>query len=873
MILPKNTEKLSPMMRQYAEIKKNHPDEILFYRLGDFYEMFFDDAILASRELGLVLTGRDCGLDERAPMCGVPHHSSEGYIAKLIEKGFKVAVCEQVEDPALAKGIVKRETLRIITPGTVTENSMLDEGINNYICSMYKSKNIYGLCFADISTGSIHLTEIKGNTEDVFSEFAKFRPKEVLLNKAAQSDNKVVSFLNSSQEHLIFNLYEEKFLSKSFQARIDNLIKKNNNEFEIEKKSAAYKALTALASYVSETASFGNERLTSISYYKSNKYMSMSLQCIRNLEITETIRGREKRGSLLWVIDKTATSSGKRLLRFFVDKPLTDPVEINERLDAVEELVNNSVNVSKIRSILSGVYDTERIMTRVFYNSCTPRDIISLAQTAEKLKELKNETDCFNTKLLNRLHRELDPLEDIKDYIFSALVDDPPATARDGGFIRKGYNSEIDSLRELLEHSKDYLAEMENSLRLETGIKTLKIGFNKIFGYYIEVSRLNSENLSDRFVRKQTLVNSERFITDELKQLENKILSADEKISIIEKELFENIKEYLKNNLNRIQKSSEVSSYLDVLCSFSLLALESSYVRPIVDNSKEILIKGGRHPMVELFKGDELFIPNDTYLDNKYNIVNIITGPNMSGKSTYMRQTALIVLLAQIGCYVPADEAKIGVVDSIFTRIGASDNLFEGDSTFMIEMKEMAYIFKNATKNSLIILDEVGRGTSTYDGMSIARAIIEEIAKKGGLRAKTMFATHYHELTSMDSEFDCIKNYNIAAKKHGDDIIFLRKIVHGPSDDSYGIEVAALAGVPKQVVERSKQLLIDMEMKRGYSRPTFRKNYSDEYLSELAVKLGNIDLEKITPLEATTILIELVNSVNENELPEEGYGN
>ncbi|NMA06847.1 MAG: DNA mismatch repair protein MutS, partial [Ruminococcaceae bacterium] len=488
-------------------------------------------------------------------------------------------------------------------------------------------------------------------------------------------------------------------------------------------------------------------------------------------------------------------------------------------------------------------------------------------------EELKNETGCFETKLLNRLHRELDPLEDIKDFIFSALVDDPPATARDGGFIRKGYNSEIDSLRELLEHSKDYLAEMESSLRLETGIKTLKIGYNKIFGYYIEVSRLNSENLSDRFIRKQTLVNSERFITDELKHLENKILSADEKISIIEKELFENIKDYLKNNLSRIQKSSEISSYLDVLCSFSLLALESSYVRPVVDNSKEILIKGGRHPMVELFKGDELFIPNDTYLDNKYNIVNIITGPNMSGKSTYMRQTALIVLLAQIGCYVPADEAKIGVVDSIFTRIGASDNLFEGDSTFMVEMKEMAYIFKNATKNSLIILDEVGRGTSTYDGMSIARAIIEEIAKKGGLRAKTMFATHYHELTSMDTEFDCIKNYNIAAKKHGDDIIFLRKIVHGPSDDSYGIEVAALAGVPKQVVDRAKQLLIDMEMKKGYSRPTFKKNYSDEYLSELAVKIGNIDPERITPLEATTILIELVNSVNENELSGEDYGN
>ena len=857
MPLPNNITDITPMMRQYIDVKRENEDSILFYRLGDFYEMFFDDALLASAELDLVLTGRDCGLKERAPMCGIPYHSAEGYIAKLIKKGYKVAICEQVEDPALAKGLVKREVIRVVTPGTVTDSSMLNEESNNYISSLFFSKKNFGLCFLDVTTGTIYLTEGNLDLKIIMGELARFSPKEVVMNREAFTNEALIKFIEKNLSALPEELFEGYFSLST----ISDTLKKLPFEFDTKTTKAENSgnlALVGLIRYLNETHGGAVERMTGLYRYKCEEFMYIPPESRRSLELTETLRTNQKRGSLLWVIDKTTNSMGKRLLRSFLEKPLTNSIAINERLTAVSELNSNSVTLIKLRDSLTKVYDIERLMTRVIYKSCTPRDLVSLAFSTKEIISIKEVGKDLEVKLNKTLIDNLDILEDLTERILTTIVDDPPAQLKDGGYIRETVHSEISELKEILHNSKNYLTRMENEIKDETGIRTLRIGYNRVFGYYIEVTNSNKDLIPAHFVRKQTLVNSERYITDELKQLESRILGANERLDLLEREIFESLRVEVEANLKRIQKNADSIAYLDVLCCFATLGIENNYTKPDVDDSGVIYIKNGRHPVVEqLNNSSEMFVPNDTILDNKENLVNIITGPNMSGKSTYMRQTALIVILAQMGCFVPARESHIGVVDAIFTRIGASDDIFSGDSTFMIEMKEISNIFSKATKKSLLILDEVGRGTSTYDGMSIARAVIEAIAKKDGIRAKTMFATHYHELTILDSEFKNIKNYNIAAKKRDDDIIFLRRIVHGPSDDSFGIEVAKLAGVPNDVIERAKEILLDIEINKGYTPVIREDNSNSSEFDYIISKLKVTNPDNITPLESMYLLNEL----------------
>ena len=869
MPLSENPAGLSPMMRQYMEIKREHRDEILLYRLGDFYEMFFEDALTASKELDLVLTGRECGLSERAPMCGVPHHSSEGYIARLIQKGYKVAICEQVENPALAKGIVRREVIRIVTPGTVTESSMLDEGSNNYIAGLFVAAGGFGLSFADISTGSVEVTEAKLDIGVITSELARFTPREVVMNGEAYDNEEITRFVDKQLGAVRERLYDGFFQLETAKDSIHSQFGANDTAVLNGLKNRwGIKALGALIKYIRQTQHKGAERLVKLNAYKCAQYLSISAESRRNLELTESLRTREKRGSLLWAIDKTESSMGKRLLRSFLEKPLTDPGEIGSRLDAVSELFDKTVVTSKLRESLGKIVDIERLMTRVVYNSCSPRDLAALANASDELENIKHDGSGLTAALLAETIAKIDNLGDIAARIRTTLSDEPPALLREGGFIRNGFSQEVDELRELLHNNRNILTRMEQNLREKTGIKPLKIGYNKVFGYYIEVSRSNIENVPDYFIRKQTLTNGERYITEELKTLENKILGANERLSVLERDLFEELRSAVEADIKRIQRTADAAALLDVLCCFASLAAERSYTRPQVDGGDTVAIKNGRHPVVELInRNTELFVPNDALLDGKANLINIITGPNMSGKSTYMRQTALIILLAQMGCFVPAKEARIGVTDAIFTRIGASDDLFSGDSTFMVEMKEIAGIFKKASKKSLLILDEVGRGTSTYDGMSIARAVIEQIAAKDGLRAKTMFATHYHELTVMDREYDCVKNYNIAAKKVNDNIVFMRRIIHGPSDDSYGIEVAKLAGVPDEVIERAKVILKELELRQGmpsaHVSPKAAEVSGDG--AELLEKLRGMSIEKLTPLEAMFTLNELVLAARNTE--------
>ncbi|MEG2633147.1 MAG: DNA mismatch repair protein MutS [Oscillospiraceae bacterium] len=860
MELPDNTAKLSPMMKQYLDIKEKHMDKILFYRLGDFYEMFFDDAITASRELELVLTGRDCGLAERAPMCGIPYHSYENYVAKLIAKGYKVAICEQTEDPALAKGIVKRDIIRIVTPGTVTQNSMLDEEQNNYICCLLKSDGGYGLCFADISTGVVYVTETSPSSSSVINELSRFAPKEIICDEKTNSDKKIRQYIDKSLNLTASLLYNEYFeLDRAKQSVTQYFEKKDCAEVLALKSGFAVRALGAMLQYLAETQFHGSRRLASLTVYHPTEYLALSASCRRNLELTATMRGDEKRGSLLWVLDKSKTAMGKRLLRSFLDKPLLNPNQINRRLDTVEELYDNTIMSVQITDVLKGIFDIERLMTRVIYRSCTPHDLISLSATAQKIVELKALCSTAQTSLLQILCDQLDTLEDIKARVDMTISEEPPALLKDGGYIKKGFNSDVDELRGLVNNSKSYLAKMEADLKEQTGIKNLKVGYNRVFGYYIEVSRAsNTEKIPDGFVRKQTLTTGERYITEELKELETKILSANERLNVLERQLYEELIVFVESNLKRVQSTAAAIAYIDVLCGFSNIARDNGYCKPLVDGSDVIDIKNGRHPVVEKVLREELFVPNDTHLNCGKNLVNLITGPNMAGKSTYMRQTAIIVLLAQMGCYVPAASAHIGAVDSIFTRVGASDDLFAGDSTFMVEMKEVAEILSNATAKSLVVLDEIGRGTSTFDGMSIARAVIEYICGKNGIGCKTMFATHYHELTVMADEFDNIKNYNIAVKKRGDDITFLRRIVDGPADESYGIEVAKLAGIPNAMIDRAKEILLSIEQKEGVPKQRIQavKEVSNGS-AELLAAVQSINIECLTPIEAMYRLNEL----------------
>lgn len=855
------------MMQQYFEIKNKYKEYILMYRLGDFYEMFFDDAKVASKELDLVLTGRDCGEEERAPMCGVPYHAVEGYIGKLVAHGYKVAICEQLEDPSLAKGIVRRDVVRMITPGTLTESSLLDEKKNNYICAVYFGDDAVGVSFADISTGSLAATEFFGDDRmnRLFGEIGVYAPRELVINTPASALGEMETFLRERLYCTINENQKERFSGEAAQAeaRVRFAGKAIPSEFD-NTDDPALKAVGALISYALETQKNDLSNLRSLNYYREGQYLEMDINTRRNLETCESQRRGEKHGTLLWVLDKTKTAAGARLLKNYIDFPLSNPYGINRRQSAVAELCENVVMRGELENALRGILDLERIMTKVVYGSAGGKDLRALAQTAEKLPEIKAQLEGSKCEELASIYSELDTLEDICALISTAIVDDPPFSVREGGIIRDGYNKDIDYLRSIISDSKGWIDRIEETEKKATGIKTLKVGYNRVFGYYIEVSKSFTASVPDRFIRKQTLANGERYITEELKDMEAQMLGASDKIEALEYQLFTEIRLKVAENVHRIQKTAFLLAKLDVYRSLAEVACRNSYCRPEVTYSDEIIIKDGRHPVVEQFSKDTYFVPNDTNLDGGKNRFMLITGPNMAGKSTYMRQTALICLMAQIGSFVPAREARIGVIDKLFTRVGASDDLAMGQSTFMLEMSEVAYILSHATKRSLIIYDEIGRGTSTFDGMSIARAVAEyTLGKKIG--AKTLFATHYHELTTMEDEFEGIVNYNIAAKKKGDDIVFLRKIVRGAADDSYGIEVAKLAGVPKEVTKRAKDILSSLEAGGIQVREKKSETTDDDFAlsfdsmseNEVAEKLRAVDINTLTPLEAINLIYEL----------------
>ncbi len=860
---------LSPMMRQYFSIKEQHKDHILFFRLGDFYEMFYDDAKIASEELELVLTGRDCGQEERAPMCGVPFHSCESYIARLVEKGYKVAICEQVEDPATAKGIVKRDVVRVITPGTVIEDTMLDESRNNYLACVHIQGNQAGLCFADISTGSILVTALADGMleEKIKTELGRFSPSELLVTE----ENKSAGYAQFTVERLLSRisvLDADYFSSDSAQAVITAQFPQSTDHLnKLGPDSPAYISLGALLRYLNDTQITGLSRLADVTVYTQNQYMNMDINTIRNLELCETMMGKQRKGSLLWVLDKTKSALGKRRLRAWLEQPLLDIKEINGRLNAVDELVSNPLMRGEVRELLTGIHDIERLMTRIVYGTAGARELNSLAFTALRLPPMREVLAGTRSAMLKAVYEQMDPLEDIQHKINTIINDDPPVSVREGGMIREGYNQELDFLRASMTDGKNFIARIESIERERTGIKNLKVRYNKVFGYYIEVTNSYKDLIPPEYIRKQTLVNSERYITDELKRLEAQVLGARERSAQMEFEIFDALRKEVASQLERIQATADALAVLDAFCALAETAAQNNYCRPTLNTDGKIHIIDGRHPVVEQIS-KQLFVPNDTLLDAGDNRCAIITGPNMAGKSTYMRQVAIISIMAQIGSFVPATSANLGVVDAVFTRVGASDDLSAGQSTFMVEMSEVAHILKNATQNSLVILDEIGRGTSTYDGMSIARAVLEYVTNKRKIGAKTLFATHYHELTNLEGMLLGVKNYNIAAKKHGDDITFLRKIVRGGADDSYGIEVAKLSGIPVVVIERAKQILKEIE-----SEGVQQKNIApQDELPQLPLEvegaknllndLREINVNTITPMEALHLLSSFVNKAN-----------
>ena len=859
---------LSPMMKQYFEIKEKNKDCILFYRLGDFYEMFYEDAILASRELELTLTGRDCGQEERAPMCGVPFHSCEGYIAKLVSKGYKVAICEQTEDPKAAKGLVKRDIIRVITPGTVMEQSMLDESRNNYICSMYSSDKKIGICFCDISTGELYATDISGRDyyRILTNQLASYSPREILFGGDIISLKQLPEFIKSKLSAGVEMLDDDKFELSLCRETVEQQFP--DEMHLISDKPVVISSVGALINYLRETQMSGLERINHLEIYNEAQYMRLDYNTQRNLELTQTMLSKTKRGSLLWVIDKTKIAMGKRLIRSWLDHPLMNISKINNRQSAVEELVNDTVLRLELTATLSGIYDIERIMTKIVYGSANARDLRSLCSAITDLPQISDLISGCQSSYMRMIYKDLDLLEDIHSLIDSAIVDDPPFSVREGGMIREGYNKELDIVNSDMNNSKDILSQIEAQEREKTGIPKLKIGYNRVYGYFLEVTNFYKNLVPDTYIRKQTLTGSERYITPDLKDLESRILGAKDRAIAMEYTLFETIRTTVSDNLERIQNTAKALATLDALTSLANVASDNRYVRPEVNQSTAIVIKDSRHPVVELLLRDSSFVPNDVNLDTKGERVDIITGPNMAGKSTYMRQIALIVLMAQMGSFVPASSAKIGIVDSIFTRVGASDDLASGQSTFMVEMNEVANIVKNATSKSLLILDEIGRGTSTFDGMSIARAVLEYCADKKKLGAKTLFATHYHELSVMEQLLDGVKNYSIAVKKRGDDITFLRRIVPGGADDSYGIEVAKLAGVPNTIINRAKEILADLESGKAETIIEKVNVNEDTQLSLMGVasspvidKLKSVDLNTLTPIEAMNLLYELKNMI------------
>ena len=873
--------KLSPMMVEYKKTKEQYPDCILFYRLGDFYEMFFEDAVTVSRELSLTLTGKECGLEERAPMCGVPYHAVESYLTKLVQKGYKVAIAEQMEDPKLAKGLVRREVIRVVTPGTLTSSQALDETKNNFLMGIVYLGDCFGIASCDITTGDFFVTEVQSERE-LLDELAHFTPSEIVCNQAFfMSGIDMDELKNRCQAYV--SALDPRFFSDDGCRRI---LKEHYRVASLDGLGlgdcpTGVIAAGAVMQYMYETQKSDLSHITSITPYSTGQYMVLDVSTRRNLELLETLREKQKRGTLLWVLDKTRTAMGARLLRSFIEQPLIRKEAILERQNGVEELNLNYISREEIREYLNSIYDLERLIGRISYKTANARDLLSFKSSLDMLPYIRDLLGEFTSPVLVQICEDLDPLEDLRDLIASAIVDEPPLSVREGNMIREGFNGEADQLRNAKTEGKTWLAELEARERDKTGIKNLKIKFNKVFGYYFEVTNSFKDLVPEYFVRKQTLVNAERFTTPELKELEDVILGAEDKLVSLEYDLFCQVRDQVASQVVRIQKTAKAIASIDVFTSLSLVATRNNYVKPKINEKGVIQIKNGRHPVVELMLRDDLFVANDTCLDNGKNRISIITGPNMAGKSTYMRQTALIVLMAQIGSFVPADEANIGICDRIFTRVGASDDLASGQSTFMVEMTEVANILRNATKNSLLILDEIGRGTSTFDGLAIAWAVVEYICNTKVLGAKTLFATHYHELTELEGTLSGVNNYCIAVKEQGDDIVFLRKIVKGGADKSYGIQVAKLAGVPDPVIRRAKELveelasaditarakeIAEMNAAPGGHKPVPKPD--DVELAQLTLfdtvreddiikEIGEMELGTMTPIDALNTLYRL----------------
>ena len=874
-------KKLSPMMAEYVKTKQQYKDCILFYRLGDFYEMFFEDALTVTKELEITLTGKDCGLEERAPMCGVPFHAAETYINRLIEKGYKVAICEQVEDPKKAKGLVKREVIRVVTPGTTLDAASLDESKNNYLMSIVSMEDHFGCAIADISTGDCFLTEVD-KPQKLLDEINKFVPAEIICNDAFFMSGVDTDDLKNRLGICVFPLDAWYFDDSLCKRTLKEHFHVNTLEgLGIQDYDIGVIASGALFLYLQETQKSALSHMAGIRPYAAEKYMLIDSSSRRNLELVETLREKNKRGSLLWVLDKTKTAMGARTLRSYVEQPLIDAQEINRRLEALEELNKSPMLRDEIREYLNPIYDLERLISRISYQSANPRDLIAFASSLEMLPHIRQILKDFKTPLLTELYEDMDPLEDIASLIKSAIVDEPPLAQKDGGIIREGYHEDVDKFRRSRTDGKKWLTELEVREKERTGIKSLKIKYNRVFGYSLEVTNSFKELVPENYIRKQTLTNAERYITQELKDLEDLILGAEDKLYALEYELFCEVRDKVGAEVVRIQKTAKAVAALDVFASLALVAQRNNYVRPKINESGVLDIKNGRHPVVEQMIEHDMFIANDTYLDNQKKRVSIITGPNMAGKSTYMRQTALIVLMAQIGSFVPADKANIGIVDRIFTRVGASDDLASGQSTFMIEMTEVANILRNATSRSLLILDEIGRGTSTFVGLAIAWAVIEHISDTKLCGAKTLFATHYHELTELEGKISGVNNYCIAVKEKGDDIVFLRKIVKGGADKSYGIQVAKLAGVPDSVICRAKELveeLSDADITAAVKDLTSSSKKKQKIVydqvdmaqmslfdtvqdNDIVEEIRNLDMSHLTPMEAMNILYNLQNKI------------
>ena len=865
---------MTPMIQQYLDVKKDYPDAMLFFRLGDFYEMFFDDAKTASRELELTLTGRSCGQEERAPMCGVPYHSADSYIARLVEKGYKVAICEQTEDPALAKGLVTREVTRIVTKGSVFETSMLDESKNNYLATVFVGDGEAGLCFTDISTGVLNLTSFieKNPDERVINALGDYAPSELLMNTKCAARKRIEDFVSNRLDTACEVPDDDYFNFESCLSVCESQFSREKlASLSLTENRPAIIALGTAIKYLRTVQKKDVANLKEINFYQDAQYMAIDFSTKRNLEIVETIRGREKKGSLLWVLDKTRCAMGKRLLRTWLERPLTNYAQIVKRQAAVEELTEHSIVLSELSDALSAVFDIERLISRVIYESANGKELVSLKQTIEQLPRIKSLLSDAGTPLLRQLEQAIDLLEDIHDVIDAAIVPEPPFSVREGGMICAGFNEELDALRDIEQGGTKFIAEIEAREKEKTGIPKLRIGYNRVFGYYLEVTNSYKELVPETYIRKQTLANCERYITQELKDLESKVLGARERIVKLEYEIFCQVRRTVADAYRRIRSTAVALATLDVLCAFARVAIENDYVCPTINDGTAIEITQGRHPVVERMLKDTPFVPNDTYLDCDADRCAIITGPNMAGKSTYMRQVALICLMAQIGSFVPAKRANLCIVKSIFTRVGASDDLSSGQSTFMVEMSEVAAILKHADKYSLVIFDEVGRGTSTFDGMSIARAVLEYISDKKKIGAKTLFSTHYHELTDLENEIDGVRNYNISVKKRGDTLTFLRRIVRGKADGSYGIEAAKLAGVPTAVVNRARVILQSLEAQAASGQtvgmmmpeavpddelPT-QLSFTAARDDEIIDALKNIDTDTLTPLEALTTLHQL----------------